>query len=133
VLVSFVLTLLVVVVAHAIVRYRRNAYRRAALAELVNLTNMSGNTLTRLSELLKRTALAAYPREEIASLTGAAWVDWLSETSGLTISGAARNALAHGAYRETVSDDVRLAVDVADRWIRKHRADGTARSSREEK
>ena len=60
-------------------RYRRDVYRRAALSELVRLREAAAGgaggersaALERLPELLKRCALAAFPRERVAALSGA--------------------------------------------------------------
>ena len=58
-------------VGRSILRYRRNAYRRAALAELQTLPADGPSAAPRIAALLKRTALAAFPREQVAGLTGA--------------------------------------------------------------
>ena len=49
-------------------RHRRNAYRREALRELEEADAAD------ISAILKRTALVAFPREQVASLSGAAWM-----------------------------------------------------------
>lgn len=57
-------------------RYIANAYRRAALHELQQLQHMDVG-LSRLPQLLKRTALYAFPRQEVAPLIGQDWEKWL--------------------------------------------------------
>ena len=85
------LTLLLLVLWGAFLWYRRwkrNAYRREALAELAHIENtLAGDgaahlLLPRLPELLKRTALAAYGRGEVASLCGKSWLDFLDHSIG---------------------------------------------------
>jgi len=67
-------------------RWHRNRYRRAALHRLTELEQLAQQSTTRvaalqeLSELLKRTALAAYPREQVASLHSDAWLAFLDNT-----------------------------------------------------
>ena len=56
---------------------RAAAYRRAALRELESATSVAT-----IAEILKRTALVAYPRTDVASLSGSAWSQWLAETGG---------------------------------------------------
>jgi len=56
-------------------RWRRNAYRRAGLVLLPDV-----RTIQELSILLKRVALAAYPRELVASLHSRDWLVFLNET-----------------------------------------------------
>lgn len=66
--------------------WHRNSYRRAALQRLAELEPLSQQPITQakalkeLSELLKRTALAAYPREQVAQLYGDAWLTFLEST-----------------------------------------------------
>ncbi len=66
-------------VVFVIYRYRRhrlaNAYRRAALVELDDI----GDDTAKIAELLRRTALAAYPRETVASLYGQDWLNFLNQ------------------------------------------------------
>ena len=68
-------------------RWEASRFRRDALAELAELERnlepgSADGSLRRLPGLVKRTALAVYPRERVAGLTGAAWLDFLDETSG---------------------------------------------------
>jgi hypothetical protein len=58
-------------VVHQVRGWRKNRYRREALNELAHIE------VTELSALLKRTALSAWPREEVAVLSGPAWLKFL--------------------------------------------------------
>jgi hypothetical protein len=66
--------------------WRAAAYRRAALAELRGLEARSADAARReaalreVPALVKRTALAAFPRPRVASLSGAAWLAFLDRT-----------------------------------------------------
>ncbi|ODT16551.1 MAG: hypothetical protein ABS35_27990 [Kaistia sp. SCN 65-12] len=97
-----------------VARYRRNAYRRAALAAL------DGADAGDISTVLKRAALAAWPRTEVASLTGADWLAFLDRTAGddAFTRGAGRDleALAFGG-----SGDKQAVLAAARNWIRRHR------------
>lgn len=64
----------------ALRRYRANRYRREALAELSLLAQRMGaddvqraQALAAVAALLKRTALAAWPRETVAASSGEVW------------------------------------------------------------
>jgi len=54
---------------------RRNAYRKAGLLLLDDAT-----TVHDVAVALKRVALAAFPREQVASLTGDEWAAFLHKT-----------------------------------------------------
>jgi hypothetical protein len=64
-------------------RRRRNAARRLALAELARLEAAyarhgdAARLAAALSTLLRRAMLAYAPREQVARLTGRAWLEWL--------------------------------------------------------
>jgi len=124
---------LAVVVAFAVwrwLRHRRlNRYRREALALLARLSGDNTEDAAReISELLKRVALAAWPRIEVASLSGDTWVTFLREHGGGTEIGAeAARLLGDGEYRASNGRDgisngqVRVLADTAGLWIEKHR------------
>src|SRR5262245_27256768 len=62
-------------------RWHANRYRRAALAELDHVLRSASekdalSTADALALLVRRTALAIFPRETIAPLSGAAWLDF---------------------------------------------------------
>jgi hypothetical protein len=76
-------------------RWQAAAYRRAALAVLQQLKTRAADeaqrtsALRELPELVKRTALAAFPRQQVAALSGVTWLAFLDRT-GHT------NAFSHG-------------------------------------
>lgn len=85
------------------------AYRRSGDAQAL----CSG-----LSLVLKRVALAAWPRERVAGLTGRAWLEFLDDSGG---GGAFANgpgqALAGAGYGEATAVDGAALVALARRWI----------------
>src|SRR6056297_2944620 len=82
-------------------RWRRNAYRRAAMKAL-----MSADSPAAISEVLRRTALAIAPRPVVANQTGDAWPQWLSEHCAQPLPEAARRQLAGDVYnpKQTSTD-----------------------------
>jgi hypothetical protein len=111
------LAAVVILSAAALARYRANAYRREALRQL-DAVDSEG-----ISTVLKRTALAAWPREQVATLTGSAWLAFLDRTARTTAftSGAGRHieALAFGGAVDGPSADAARAA--AKTWVRGHR------------
>lgn len=108
----------------AYLSWRRNRYRRAALAELKTIkarAEQGEPAAAPLAALLKRTALAAYPRREVASLYGAEWARFLRQSARYSRS-VERSAddLAAAAYRPDA--DVAALIKPARRWIEAHRA-----------
>ncbi|HTO08909.1 MAG TPA: DUF4381 domain-containing protein [Myxococcota bacterium] len=123
-----VLVLLLAAVAalawRALRRWRANAYRRAALRELAGLEQASD--LARLPALLKRTALAARPRQRVAALSGAAWLEYLDGTmGGREFAAGPGRALATLSYTKQPSlsaEETRALLRLARDWIEHHRA-----------
>lgn len=97
-------------------RWKSDAYRRAALAELSGV----GDDPLPIANILRRTALAVWPRERVAGLTGPDWLAFLDTSGGgeSFTSGPGR-ALADAQYR-TGHTPVPGLGEAAKRWVRKH-------------
>ena len=75
----------------------------------------------RVSELLKRVALVYFPREEVASLQGEAWIVFLNSTAkGLDFSGV-RIALLEAPYHAANDCDLEPLFRLARSWITQRR------------
>ena len=114
----------------------RNRYRRQALAELKQLesnwqadpVNAGPQLLAALPALVKRCALAAWPREQVASQSGAEWAQFLLANAGHASHGA--QALAplvreiqyhdHEALKRVSPNDVRVLIEASRQWIQGH-------------
>ncbi len=120
----WLLVIFLIVLGKVLVHRKRNAYRRAALQALQQIAqaqNDSRACATAIAGLLKRTALAVYPREQVAPLFGDAWAQFLCETtSGATQIKKAAAQLASAAYDESV--DGYALIEPAVYWIKHHRA-----------
>ncbi len=119
----WLLAVLLLVAVRAIRSRRRNRYRRAALAELKALRSRArrGEAVAEpLAALLKRTALAAYPRRQVASLCGPRWAEFLRRSSRHDrVVREKADELAAAAYAPDV--DAGPLITPARRWIRIHR------------
>jgi len=100
----------------ALRRWRANAYRRAALVQL-----REARSPTDVNTILKRTALAAFPRADVARLAGPAWSNWLCETAGADLDREIADSLALNSFRREDRADLAAAKELARRWIRRHR------------
>lgn len=96
-------------------RWKANAYRRSALREIQDAV-----TSSEISEILKRTSLVAFPRSEVASLSGQPWCDWLAEKSNISISDAVRKTLREEQFRPANDQPSGELVDFATNWIQVH-------------
>ena len=125
ILAGWLLAVLMLAARHLIKQRRRNRYRREALAVLKTIESEKDlcpvESAQRIASLLKRTALAAYPRQQVASLSGNDWAQFLKESANndRQIADAAE-MLAAAAYRPDA--DGRELSAAARRWIRLHRA-----------
>lgn len=133
---ALVLAALSALFVRALRRRRANAYRREALRALDTVANAAAvpasraGALSDLAALVKRTALSAYPRTRVASLSGPSWLAFLDGTLGTTefSSGPGRQlpafAYSSAAAGHASDDDVRALLALTRRWIRHHRAGG---------
>ncbi|WP_084784028.1 DUF4381 domain-containing protein [Marinobacterium aestuarii] len=109
-------------------RWQHNAYRRAAL-KLLNAYRQQlqqddnrQRYLTLVAQLLRRTALSAYPQQALAGLTDNAWRQCLIDSSGLdAFNGSAGDALVRGPYQAAIEFDPDAVGQLARDWIRKHK------------
>ena len=89
--------------------WKRNAYRRAGLALLGGAT-----TAHEFAVVLKRVALAVFPREQVASLYGEDWVAFLYGTCSrcdFSVIGTA----------DSSAEASQEFMELAGTWIRHHR------------
>jgi len=114
-IVALLLLWLTIHIAHS---WLGNRYRRKALRELVTATP------DQFSALLKRTALAVWPRERVAALNGDAWLNFLAETASIesfhNTPGDRIEELALSS-RSLSAEDEQAIRAVAAEWIRRHR------------
>jgi hypothetical protein len=108
-------------------RWQRERYRRQALLELSAMRAGTAGSLDLLPALLKRAALAVWPREVVASLSGAGWHRFLDESAQMDqfCSGAGEllDQLAYVSGRtESLADAERnRLLEAAEFWLKHHR------------
>lgn len=106
-------------------RHRANAYRREALAALAAISPVATPAgAAAVSAILKRTALVAYPRAQVASLTGERWLAFLDRTGRTdAFSRGPAAQLAQAAFGAPLRDGA-AALAAARRWVKQHRVEG---------
>lgn len=117
VLLGVVVAGLLVLAGRRCLRWRRDAYRREALACLNCLQD-----LRELPELLKRVALsmplAEAERQRVPTLSGADWQAFLQRHAGGPVPDDLSQRLADLAYGDTVADAQLL--DQCKAWVERH-------------
>lgn len=106
-------------------RWRRTALRHAALAELRQLeqdVHEDARLAAAVSQLLRRVALACFPRRQVAALTGEAWLRFLDAHArhGGFCSGPGR-VLLTAPYAARCALDRAALLALARDWIRRQR------------
>jgi len=107
-------------------RYRANAYRRCALAQLQALHDTyladkdDGLYITQTNALLKSVALVAYPPREVAANSGEEWQAFLN--SSMQGTEHFHDDFATAAYQNTCPEmDMAQGHRVSRNWIKRHR------------
>ena len=99
-------------------RWLANAYRREALRALGSAQPQE------FSALLKRTAMSVWPREEVASLSGEAWLTFLNRSAGVELfrdspANRVEEVALHAMPLSGRDKDVLRSATAE--WIRRHR------------
>ena len=130
---GLVLILLVWLIVNATRHWIKNRYRRAAIEELNQLRQDSksleqrSHAIVGVDQILKRVALVTWPRQDVASLSGRTWMEFLNRTGrGNEFTNEQIEALKDVAYSSKISNQVsvnqlELLFESASRWIRQHR------------
>jgi len=129
---SFAAIGLLVLALRALSRWQKNRYRRGALLELRGIgarlddSETAAPALADLAALLRRTALSAWPREAVASLTGAEWLDFLNHSGNTdAFTKAPGSLLARASFDLGIAQSVeesqrRELMALVRRWIADH-------------
>ena len=108
-------------------RYRTDCYRRAALAELCLIEqSLEPEAIYALPALIKRTAMQAWSREEVAALSQEAWYRFLdSHCPDRPFEGEVGDLLLTLAYRPVHigADEAQRLIESCRTWIQRHRVE----------
>lgn len=100
---------------------RRSALRRTALAELQRLQREQpddARLVVALNLLLRRVALARFPRVQVAALSGDSWLQFLELHASGFVNGPGR-VLASGPYQPDCIFNRSELLALARQWIRR--------------
>ncbi len=108
--------------------YKKNAYKRAAMAKIRDLEQQfPDNQASLIREImfaLKQTALQTYTRKEVASLKGAAWLNFLDNKGKTTQFTKHQEVITQALYKNELdsASNFNSAQFVASslKWIKTH-------------
>ena len=114
-----------VVVFWSIRAYRRRTHaRRMAMHELGMVKKHYGQhqddqwVVRRLSEIVRRSALAAYPRRDVAGLVGHSWLRFLDEVGRTNqFTQGVGSLLSQGPYQQQVAGAATDLIPLVEKWI----------------
>lgn len=129
----WMLLALIVIIAVVILlwlrKHKRNHYRLLAQHELNGVLaqyqehKSTATYLQHLSQLLRRTAMMAYPRTFNNSIKGEDWLNWLDMHCNAyqdSFSQGAGRALLIGPYQKTPQADITALHQLSLHWIKHH-------------
>lgn len=143
ILAGLLLVILVMVFYRSARRWHTNRYRRAAEQELRLLSAAIQNpsecdsSLRQIPFLLKRVALSAYPRTDVAILSGADWYRFLNATTSKPVfPKSVCDTLEEIAYSrrdlaEVSGEPAKTLIAACEYWVKHHLASNMLKSARE--
>ena len=123
-------------------RWRRNRYRREALIELAVIEQLldqepqRASVLAAISALIKRTAIEAFGRNNVAELSGHLWLEFLDRTGSTnSFSQGPGRLLPEFSYakQETLNEMTKEKIDqvlvLVKVWIKQHKGLGNVQKN----
>ena len=129
ILLGIIIFILIILAYKKFQEYQKNKYRRFAISSIKSLTSPEftmEEIIFKISEILKRVSITSYGRNEIASLNGKDWLEFVSQKnknksffqkkSKAILTGL----LYQGKYAEINNDDIQNYKKDSLNWIKKH-------------
>ena len=125
-LVLIVLAVTVVALIWIWRRYQSKAYRRQAETQLSQIRDRfqqqqdSGQLLSELSILLKRTCITRYGRDRVAGLAGKEWLQFLDQTGNTqAFTQGLGNTLVNERFRPSPDVNGNELIQLVQNWLKK--------------
>ncbi|KTD42691.1 DUF4381 domain-containing protein [Legionella parisiensis] len=116
---------LVIILAYWIYKKYRNALAKKHALLLLDTyqkeyeeKHNGTQSSARISELLRRVALVYYPREQVASLHGEKWLNFLNETSKGIDFNLVKDLLLDAPFKTGETMDLKPLFSTAQLWIK---------------
>ena len=117
---GLIVAVLCMVLLRSLLKYK--SIRKIASLKLVNLRRnqrlSDQQKLQQLSILLRRVSISAFPRNEVAGLTGKRWLEFLDRIlDGQPFSQGPGTVLLDEPYKPMVHEDLDAVFELSERWI----------------
>ena len=130
VVIAILLVLLIWGIYKAVKKYQNDAYRRMGVEQLESLKTaaVDKENFVRLNNLLKAASIHAYSRDEVASLSGIQWSQFLSNSCRNNPFNEDQGELiARGSYDESLLENTdkekwQMLVISSQKWMKTHRS-----------
>ncbi len=125
IVIGIVMLILIATIYFILKRRGKITAKKLALQQLYALeeeysADTNTNLLSDLAILLRRAAIAYYPRSNIAKLHGEKWLAFLDETSkSKRYTQGVGRALLHGPYAASYEDDLTPIFSLVKSWIKR--------------
>ncbi|PQB05579.1 DUF4381 domain-containing protein [Aureitalea marina] len=124
------LALLIWLIVKMMKKYRRNAYRRMGYQQLEDLKSAEVDqaSLIQLNNLLKAASIEAYSREEVASLSGSKWAEFLSSSCKTDpFTPEHKNLISKGSFDQSLIENTKpeswqILLVSSQKWMKTHRS-----------
>lgn len=110
------------------IKYKHNAYRRSAIAQIeaLKLQHSTGSSalISQIMFVIKQTALQTYDRKEVAALQGESWLLFLDEKLKKQFYTNHREVIASAVYKNEFKNansfNFNEFAETSITWIKKH-------------
>ena len=118
IVIGLLLIILLSLAIRGIRNYQKNAFRRVALRELETLQSPHA-----LPALLKRVALAVYPREQVAGLSADRWIAFLNQEVPKSFDKTTASILTTLDYGKPKLNEEQHSnlIHAVRYWVKKHK------------
>ncbi len=116
---------------HRKLNQKTQLYQAQQLLEKLNKNTDNKQLIKEISVLLRRTAMSLYGREEIAGLTGKAWLQFLDDKGETNVfSEGAGRVLIDQPYKKITRYERDELITITQQWLTAQAQDGRGQSTR---
>ena len=122
---AFIVSLFIIICIIFLMKWIKGRARRAALKQIEKYQEnekIDSKDIMNISILLKRVALAYFPRKDVAGLVGDDWIEFLARTSyDPSFSKEIASVLLTAPYEKNANTDAKELLILVEKWIKARR------------